>query len=337
MLNVGVVGLGMMGLTHLDAYAKLPGVKVAAIADADADRRSGKVRARGNIEGQARGAFDFATAAQYADAAELIRDPRVDAVDICLPTPLHLRFALLAMEAGKPVLLEKPLARSAADADRIADAAEQANVIAMPAMCMRFWPGWTWLKEAVDARTFGRALGAQFRRVASHPGGPFYRDADASGGAALDLHIHDTDFVRFLFGTPRAVRSSGYAKVTTGLDHLLTQYVYDDVPLVSAEGGWAMEEGFPFRMQYTVNFERATAVFDSSAASPLTLYESGKPPVAVPVETVMGYEIEIAYFVECVKEGRSPGIVTLRDGAAAVRIIEAEVESVRSGQPVELK
>lgn len=340
MIRVGVIGLGMMGLTHLDVYAGVAGAKVVAIADADPARRTGKAQAKGNVEGQAQGTFDVTSVRGYADGMELVRDAEVDLVDICLPTPLHARFAIAALEAGKHVLVEKPLARTSADARAIAEAYEKAaakrpGLVAMPAMCMRFWPGWTWLKAAVDEKTYGKVLSAHFRRVASHPPGPFYANAEASGAAALDLHIHDADFVRFLFGAPRAVRSAGYSKVTSGIDHIVTRYEYDDVPLVVAEGSWAMADGFPFRMQYAVNFERATAVYDLAATPLLTLYRDGKAE-PVPVDAVMGYKLEIEYALRCIAEGRRPETVTLADAAEAVRLVEAEVESVRTGQAVAL-
>lgn len=339
MINIGVIGLGMMGLTHLDVYAGSKSAKVVAIADADPGRRSGTVKARGNVEGQAQGRFDVASVTGYADGMELIRDPQVAAVDICLPTPLHMKFAIAAMEAGKHVLVEKPLARTSADAFAVADAADRAydkgGVIAMPAMCMRFWPGWTWLKQAIADQRYGKALAAKFTRLASHPGGAFYQSAEASGAAALDLHIHDTDFVRFCFGSPKTVRSAGYSKVTGGIDHLFTHYLYDDIPLVTAEGGWCMADGFPFQMRYQVNFERATAVFDASSTPPLLLSQGGKTePVAI--GEANGYQEEIEYFLKCVAEKRRPETVTLRDAAEAVRAVEAEVASVKTGQDVTL-
>ena len=339
MINVGVIGLGMMGLTHLDVYASSKTAKVVAIADADPGRRTGTVKARGNVEGQAEGRFDVASVLGYADGLELIRDPNVHLVDICLPTPLHKMFAIAALEAGKHVLIEKPLGRTSADAFAIADAADKAyeksGVLAMPAMCIRFWPGWTWLKEAVTNQTYGKTLSAKFTRLASHPGGAFYQSADASGAAALDLHIHDTDFIRYCFGQPKAVRSIGYSKVTTGVDHLFTHYLYDNIPLVTAEGGWCMANGFPFQMRYHVNFERATAVFDASAESHLMLYHDGKSE-AVEIGKQIGYSEEIEYFLECIRTQTRPSLVTLRDGAEAVKLVEAEVESVRTGQAVQL-
>lgn len=337
MINVGVIGLGMMGGTHLDVYAKRSDVRIVAVSDKRADRLEGKAKAAGNIEGQAQGAADLSSAKRYTEGMDLIRDPDVQLVDICLPTPMHRVYAEAALAAGKHVLIEKPLARTTADALAIADAAARAKGVAMPAMCMRFWPGWTWLKQAVEQGTYGKVLAAHFRRVASHPGGPFYSDGDACGGGILDLHIHDTDFVHHLFGVPGSVFSRGYSRHTNQPDHVVTHYLYDGGPLVTAEGGWAMSPGFGFAMQYTVNFERATAIFDLSASpSPLRLVKDGKSePVELP--SGMGYEYEIAYVLDCIAKNESPKVVTLRDAAVSVAIVEAEAKSIASGQVTPVK
>ncbi|BAM03438.1 Gfo/Idh/MocA family protein [Phycisphaera mikurensis] len=336
MVNVGVIGLGSMGNTHLAAYGSVPGCRVVAVADADEGRRTGRTGAGGNIEGQGSGGgFDFASVRAYADASELIADPEVHLVDVCLPTPLHARFAVAALRAGKHLMVEKPLARTAAEADTIVAAAEEASAggqIAMCGMCMRFWPGWVWLKEAIDDGRFGRVLHARFRRVTSHPPGSFYADGDACGGALLDLHVHDTDFVRHAFGAPEAVFSRGYAKHTSRPDHVCTQYLFGDGgPVVTAEGGWAMHEGFGFEMQYAVNFERATAVFDIHQDPVLTLID-GEGKRAVDIPGGMGYQPELAYLIGCVERGEAPSTVTLADAANALRIVEAEGRSIASGR-----
>lgn len=335
MINVGVLGLGMMGLTRLDVYAKRTDVCVVAISDKMPDRLEGKTRAAGNVKGQAQGAFDMSSVRKYAEGMDLIADKDVQVVDVCLPTPMHVEYGLAALNAGKHLLIEKPLARTHADAMRLVEAAEKARGFSMVALCLRFWPGWDWLKEAVANKTYGKVLAASFRRVAQHPGGAFYRDGAASGGAALDLHIHDTDVVNWVFGRPKSVSTLGYTKITGELDHLITRYHYDDIPIVTAEGSWCMADGFGFNMQYTVNFERATAVYDFSAKEPLTIYEGGKSSAAT-LDSEMGYALEIAYFLDCIRKSRRPEKVTLRDGAEAIRIVEAEVQSARSGKPVHL-
>lgn len=338
MIRVGVIGLGMMGNTHLDVYAKRDDVEVVAIADANPQRLAGEEFAAGNVEGQAAGGFDINAKGlkKYDDGKKLIRNKHVDLVDVCLPTPMHLDFARRALKAGKHVMVEKPVARTYAEAKRLLKAADEASGMTMVGMCMRFWPGWTWLKDRVVDKQFGDVKAATFRRVANHPGGAFYKDGDACGGALLDLHIHDVDFVQYLFGMPKSVQSVGYSKITDKVDHIVTRYEYDDVPIVTAEGGWAMAEGFGFSMQFTVNFDRATAVFDIGAEQPLMLYEGDKAGVAVACEAKMGYELEIDYFIDCIKSEQKPTTVTVEDAARSVQICEAEAKSVERGRPVKL-
>jgi predicted dehydrogenase len=333
MIRVGVIGLGMMGLTHLDVYSRRTDVKVVAISDPNPDRLSGAGRAAGNIAGQAEGAFDFGTVHKHADGMSLIDDPDVDLVDICVPTIKHFEFGKAALERGRHVLIEKPLARTAAEALELARMAESSKGLAMCAQCMRFWPGWTWLKEAIATRSFGAVKAASFRRLASHPGGPTYSSGALSGGAILDLHIHDTDFVQYCFGRPGAVLSRGYSTITDAVDHVITQYLFHDGPLVMAEASWCMAPGFEFTMQFTVNFERATAVYDLSQQPPLRLMRDGRSEtVAIPPG--MGYEPEIAYLIDCIKRSQKPRIVTLDSAATSVQIVEAEVQSVLSGNAV---
>lgn len=338
MVRIGVLGLGTMGNTHLDAYGKIENANIVAVCDIDPDVLSGRNKAEGNIEGQSQGRFDLQspTLKKFADGMQMIADPDIDMIDVCLPTPEHVKYAVAALNAGKHVMMEKPLARTPQDTQQLIDAAAKAKGMNMCALCMRFWPQWSWLKKQVDNMTFGKVLGATFRRVATHPGRGFYLNGDECGGAALDLHIHDTDFVKYLFGMPKAVISHGYAKQTTAVDHMTTQYVYDDVPLVSAEGGWAMTGGFGFKMQYTVNFEKATAVFDIAFKDQLTLHEVGKDSQVITCEAGMGYDHELAYFLNCIESGTPPTHASFADAADSVKIVLAEVQSVKTGQPVTL-
>jgi predicted dehydrogenase len=336
-LNVGVIGLGMMGQTHLDVYATLPGVRVAAVADLDEAKRTGQTISGGNIEGQAQGGFNLAAPAsdlkRYADGMDLINDPDIDIVDLCVPTPGHLPLGLASLNAAKHTLIEKPLARTYEQATQLADAADAAwdrhRAVSMCAMCMRFWPGWDWLKDTIATGTYGKVLAATFRRVAPFPGGDFYANGDASGGAALDLHVHDLDFIQHCFGPPEAVSRSGYTKITGQPDHVLTTFRYaHDHPhlaenaLVFAEGGWAMADGFPFTMQYTVNFEMTTATFDLSRGDhSVCVHHAGQTTQPkLPGAGAMGYEHELKYFLGRVRQGKQADRMSLREAAETLAI-----------------
>jgi len=335
MIRVGIIGLGMMGRCHLAGWEKAEGAEVVAVADSDPKRASGDLSGGwGNIDADAK-TIDMEKITGTTDPRELIVMENVDVVDVCVPTPFHADLAIAALEAGKHVVCEKPLARTFADAQRIAAAAAASPGMFMPGMCIRFWPQYKWLKYAVESGEYGKVLGATFRRVGSMPPG-WFSNAEMSGAAALDLHLHDTDFVQYLFGMPKTVVSCGYSKTTDGVDHIVTRYVYYDIPLVVAEGAWCMADAFGFNMSYCVNFENATADFDfSRGENPLLLSVGGQQQM-ITCAGSDGYEGELAYFAECITAGTPPTIVTAEQAAESIRIVEAEVASVESGASVEL-
>jgi predicted dehydrogenase len=171
-------------------------------------------------------------------------------------------------------------------------------------------------------------------RLGSCPAG-WYRDGSQSGGALLDLHVHDVDFVYHLFGKPHGVFSRGFSLVSGEVDHVVTQYLYDNGPMVIATGSWANSPGAPFTMQFMVQCEKATLSYDLGRPQKLMVYRDDR---AEPIETekLTGYVGELRYFLDCVEKGRQPTRVTAQDAVAGLKIIEAEKRSVASGKVVEV-
>jgi predicted dehydrogenase len=271
----------------------------------------------------------------YRALPELLADPAVELVDLCVPTPLHPEQSIAALNAGKHVLCEKPLALNAEQARQIVQTAQGAKGFFMPAMCMRFWPGWAWLKQVVAEKTYGKVLAARFRRMSETPAWSkgTYTSGNTSGGALFDLHIHDTDFVQFLFGRPKSVFATGVVRGADSIDHVVTQYNYPGGPAVYAEGSWLLAKGF--NMAYTLLCERATIDYDlSRGAEALKVIEEGQAPRVVNPGEGDGYSGEIRHLLESVLSGKPPAIVTAADGLSAVQICEAEAKSVRTGQVV---
>jgi predicted dehydrogenase len=337
-VNVGVAGIGFMGATHIKSYLKIPGARIGAICDAVRLPVDGDLsKISGNIGDSQPLKLDMTQVKAYSKFDDLLADPGIDLVDLCVPTPQHHPLCLAALKAGKHVICEKPLARTLPHCREIVAAAAAAKTFFMPAMVMRFWPGWSWLKNCIDQKTYGKVLAARFRRVTSPPGWSRagYFKGDDSGGALLDLHIHDSDFVQFCFGRPTSVFSTGATRFSGATDHVVTAYqVAGGIPVV-AEGTWLMTEGFGFQMEYTVNFEKATADFNSSrGADALKLYEEGQPPRVIACPGDDGYVMELRHMIESIQNNRPPTVVTAADGLSAVEICEAEAQSVKNGAVV---
>lgn len=331
-IGIGILGLGFMGRTHLGAYRgaidaqasdepDLPECRVLALCD--------NAPPAGEGEG-----FPV-----HDDIVAVLEDDAIHAVSICTPTDTHVDLALAAIEAGKHVLVEKPVALASRDVERLRDAAAKSDRVCMPAMCMRFWPGWDWLLQQVEAQTFGPASSAKFQRLTGIPtwSPGFYDDFSRSGGALVDLHIHDADFALACFGDPAEVRTAGT------LSHPLTSYTFDgpNAPThVTAEAGWVEDPSFQFRMRFEVVFDEAVVTYDSNLDAPLRLAK--RPPGADPIDpstldatdfedvtigTGDGYDGEIRHFLRCIAEIETPR-VTLDDALRTARCLERERASL---------
>ncbi len=166
-----------MAATHVKAYRKLKNVRIAAICNPSGRRLDGDLSdVTGNVGDQQPVKLDMSEVAAYRSYAEMLANPEIQLIDICTPTMSHLELALAALQANKHVLCEKPLARNSAQARQMATAVASAKTFLMPAMCLRFSPEWSWLKQAITEKTYGRVLSARFRRVAQ-------RHVDACGSA----------------------------------------------------------------------------------------------------------------------------------------------------------
>jgi len=341
MLNVGIVGLGYMAAMHIKAWRQVEDAQILAVCNPSKRNLDGDLRSvLGDQAGSESLKLDMSQVRAYSDYAAMLADPDIHIIDICSPTWAHHDQATSALASGVHVLLEKPVARTTKEARRIVEASGYASHYLMPAMCLRFWPEWRQLKDAIDDRRYGKVLAARFRRVGPPPawGKSHFHDGIKSGGALLDLHIHDVDFVNWCFGKPKRVYATGYSKFSGAIDHVVAQFEVESGAIVHAEGGWAMAPGFAFSMSYTVNFEKATMDYDSGRGpdSVLCICEEGKEPVTHAAAATDGYVGEIRYFVEAVKQGKAPTVVTAADGLAAIEVCEAEEMSIKLRQPMQV-
>jgi len=339
-IRVGIVGTGFMAVAHIRAYQQVQGIEIGALCNPSGRNLNGDFSdVHGNVGSDEPVKLDMTGVTAYRSLNELLTDESIDLIDITTPTFLHHEQALAALASGKHVLCEKPLARTSAQAREIVGAADNATGFFMPAMCLRFWPEWKWVKDAIDDNRFGKPLSARFRRVAEAPawGQTSFLDGKKSGGALLDLHIHDADFSAYCFGRPSHVYAQGHTKVSGEIDHVLAQYTVDCGAAVSAEGSWAMAKGFGFNMAYTVNFENATVDYELvRGEEALKLFEPDKEPQILKLDAGDGYTGQIAHLVECIQSGKAPSIVTAQDGLISVELCEAAEQSIDSGERVTL-
>ena len=332
-MRVAVLGAGFMGSTHARAYHALPGIEVAGIY-APSERRAAPLAAELGTE--------------WTDRLErLLGDETIDAVDVCLPTPEHRSATEAALAAGKHVLLEKPIALTAEDADALVDLAARTDRVFMVAHVLRFWPEYVELQRRVAAGEIGAPVsGLATRRQPFPAWSELFARSDLTGGAVVDMMIHDYDALNWVFGAPRAVTARGRRNPRSGgWDQVQVLIDYDGASAM-VDGGMTMPESYPFSSRLEVLGERGALEYHFRAGgrsvemgagvNDLTHYPTEGDPERLPVPQEDPYAAEVAYFVACVAGGQPAARATPADARLALRVALAARDSLEQGEAVPL-
>ncbi len=325
MFRVGIVGAGGIGNVHARQYRKRSDVELSVF-----DHSEGRARA-----------FQERWDATPVDSFEnLVR--RVDVLDLCLPTPVHKDFALKAIAAGVPSLIEKPLARTLKDAVEIAEASRNASVPIMAAHVVRFFPEYAAAKRVVASGGIGTPSAARARRGGGAPSGAdgWFMDHTKSGGPLLDLSIHDFDWLRWCLGEVKSLYSRTVgAQTEKGPDFALTTLTFESGCVAHVEGTWMDPGGF--RTHFEIAGSKGLIQHESRNNIPLRTTIAPEKTEGAPLPNLDGnstpkedpYYLEIDGFLNAVKNGTELP-VTLVDALSAVAIGEAAIESAKTGKVV---
>ena len=321
-MKIAVVGLGFMGLTHIRAIQGSSVAELGAVVSRDQKKLEGDLSGiQGNIGGPGQ-KFDFSGIGRYRSLEEALKDPQIEAVDICLPTRFHAEAAVKALEAGKHVLVEKPMALTEAEAERMIETARKVGRVLMVAQVLRFWPAYKVLREKLQSGELGKVKTAILRRRCAAPTwSTWLMQKEVSGGGVFDLLVHDVDFCIHAFGPPKAISAIGYEDLRNGIDWVTATLHYEEIPAVVISGGWHHPGSYPFSMEYTIVAEAGTVEYHSASVPTPTWYkpDGGKVELAQEKDTD-AYRAEIEYFVGCCERGQQPVFCPPEESALAVRL-----------------
>lgn len=323
MLKVGLIGCGFMGAMHANCYKNIEGVTLAAVAD---------IR-REKAESVAAGT----DAVIYGDGSELIENADLDIIDICLPTFLHAKYAMAAMEKAGYVFIEKPVALTEAEGDALIEKSEQTGCKVQIGQVIRFWDEYVVLKEIFDSGKYGKVKHANFRRISPRPDWgwkDWLLDATFSGGAAQDLHIHDIDYALSLFGEPDKFYSVKNSMGETN-SYINTLLQYDD-HVVTVEGTWDLPGCHPFEATFRVAFEEAVV---ENAGGKFMLYtDNGAEEIVIEkkqlaggenaggnISDLGGYYNELVYFTDRAAKGEKIEKAALADAVKSLKFLKKEL------------
>jgi len=332
MIKVGIMGFGGMGHAHAAVYGQTKNAKVVALWDANPALLDPKSKIAINIPtGEVK--LDWKNLKTYTSAKKFLADPEVDLVDICVPTHLHSKYVIMAARAGKNILSEKPMARTVAQAEQALKEVRKAKVKWMVAQCIRFWPEYDYLKKIYDSKKLGKLITLCMRRYSVTPTWSqkdWILKGRQSGGALLDLHVHDVDFAYYLLGKPKAVRAAGLKKMSGDYDLIYSQLIYDGC-VVNAEGQWLMTAGF--NMYYLATFEKGVVEFDC-ARMPMLTTTIGDKVTHPKVSTKTGWHLEIEYYLKCLERNQQPKLCMPESSLESLKIAIAEKKAADSGKTV---
>ena len=327
-LNVAVAGLGFMGATHLKAWKQVAGTRVVAVMDSGELKRSGDLSSvAGNFGGPGE-VMDFSNVSKYPTLEELLADPQVDVVDICLPTDQHAKSALAVLMARKHALVEKPMTLSEREAAALLEEAERSNRTFMVGQILRFSPSYEALASALQ--TAGPVRSAAFRRRCAAPTwSRWLTDPSRSGGGVFDLLIHDADYCISLWGLPESVRAIGYEDLPRGIDvvHAELNYRSAGPDAVTISGGWHHPATYPFSMDFTVVTDESTLDWSSNDATGLREYGLGGNLTAHKLPVTDAFVAELGYFAECVISSRKPVRCPPEQSAQSIALMHRILES----------
>jgi len=348
MLRVGLVGIGFMGWIHYLSYKKTKGVKLAAVCTRNAKRRSGDWRGiQGNF-GPPGEQVDLSAAAKYSELDALLADKSIDLVDICLPPNLHAEASIAALHAGKHVFVEKPMGLTAAECEKIMQAAAKAKKQVLVGQCLPFLPEYAYARQAIDSGKYGKLLGGHFKRVISDPLWlKDFWDPKKVGGPLVDLHVHDAHFIRLLFGMPTAVTSQGRMRGDV-VEYCISQFQFADPSLVvTSASGVINQQGRPFTHGFEIHLEKATLYFDLAVLAggalqitPLTVIngkgkaEEPKMPPGDPM--LSAFDAEIPEVVKSASSGKPSPLLAGALARDAIVLCHKQTKAVKSGKTVKI-
>lgn len=297
MLKVGLIGVGGISSAHIPAWESMNNAELVALCDV----RPGQMEKYKD------------TKHCYTNALEMFENEELDIVDICLPTYLHVEYSIMAMERGINVLCEKPISLCAEDVKRVHVLAEKNNVFFMVAHVLRFWNEYEILYSLVKNKTYGKVLSGSMFRLSQFPGWTWdnwMKDENRSGLVPFDLHIHDLDFLIYMFGEPQSV--TNYRSKREDQDYISATYNYGDF-FINCESSW-YAGNFPFSAGFRIQFEKAVVSFENGklmaypvGGEPISLAQQAEVTEGVINLTDMGpYANEIHYFAECVLNNKKP-------------------------------
>lgn len=330
MKNIGLVGLGFIGKTHLQAYEHIANAEVTAICT----RNSSATQ-------ELTSSNKISIVANYDD---LLVNSEIDIIDICLPTYLHEEYIIKAVNAGKHVICEKPLTLTLESAERIYEAVQENNVKLFVGHVLRFWPEYEVIKSYSEKELLQDIDIVHAQRLGQLPKwSNWFKQPEKSGGALFDLHIHDIDFVTYLLGEVDSVYSVGTRNEYGAWDHVMTTLTFKNNRVAFVEASQRMPHHYPFTMSFRAQNQENQLELSIRAGENIEningdknqlLYYANNQVTPIEINHVDAFQKELTYFISCIEQNKVNEIIPLEHVFYTLRILKVIQRSLEEKKVV---
>ena len=333
MIRVGLVGIGFMGWIHQLAYRRSNQARLVAFCSSDATKRTGDWRGiKGNF-GPPGDQIALDGIEVFESLERMVRSPEIDVIDICLPPHLHTSASILAMENGKDVFCEKPLALNSADCFQIMETASRLDRLVMVAHVLPYMGAFAHATELIAKKTYGRPIGGYFKRIISDPTWiPDFYAKDKVGGPLVDLHVHDLHWIQLLFGKPIRVNAVGRMQGDVAkFVHAIYEFEDPEIAVASSSGvidgpGRPFTHGFELQLEHATLQHEFAAFSDSTETMPLKIVTRDGQVIRPELPVNDEVDAFVAEIEDMAQSVRSRSIAPRLNGMLAAQAVELAIK-----------
>lgn len=329
-MKFALIGCGLISKSHADAMKRIEGAELAAVCDNRMEAAEAMKKEYG--------------CEAYSDAEKMLDEVKPDAVIICVPTFLHEQYVAMCAKRKINVLCEKPLERHPDTCKKLIEEAKSAGIIFMTAQVVRFWAGYVDIKKMFDSGSLGDIYMMHFRRVSSRAGqySQWLFDPKLGGGAWGDMLVHDIDFLRYLAGPFAQVYSNAVKDETGCYNNVMANIVFKNGIHAVAETSFTQQIGYPFSFSVNIVGSKATLEYSYHAGATIADRSGSECKMKIwrkdigldekNIEEYDAYQRQLEYYIDCVKNGKQPEIITPEESYDVICMIEAIKDSADKNQ-----
>ena len=333
MIGVAIIGTGYMSEVFAGIINRLQNARLVAVHNRNEEK--GKIFAE---------RFDTK---HYKDFDHLLLNNEIKAIAVCTPTNTHFEIVCKAANAKKNIFCEKPIAFSVKEADEMINILKKNKVKGMIGHVLRFMPEYVVAKKVIESGKTGNVLSIFCERLVVIPKwSGWYAKEEYTKGAALDLQVHDIDYLVYILGKPKSIMSAGvYDKDLGGYAQINTILEFQGKEIGLIDAGWMVKGKFPFTSVLRIICEKGTIewifrggdnIEKRGLKKPLVIYKMNGEIVSINTNDEDGFYLEWKYFIDCLDNDKEIRNATFQDSRLALKIALASIRSAREGKKIYL-